>query len=164
MKLLSLFTDGSVNPQLKIGFGAFLVVEDFDSDIVQKLPVQIKKFENTSSTILELQTLLWALEEVNFSNTQLNIYTDCQNLMGLKARCQVFEENGYRTKSNKLIANHELYREFYEKIKMQTCEFIKIKGHKKSSIRDEMDAIFTRVDKASRNALREEIMKIKSKC
>lgn len=161
MKTISLFTDGSVNPQLKIGFGAFLVVEDFTSDTLHQLPVQIRKFENTSSTKLELQTLLWALEEIDFPNTLLHIYTDCQNLLGLKDRCLAFEKNGYLTKSNKLIANHELYKEFYVKMQKYACEFIKIKGHKKSSTKDEIDAIFTRVDKASRNALREEMTKFK---
>ncbi|MCT7910514.1 hypothetical protein N5912_01585 [Arcobacter lacus] len=33
-------------------------------------------------------------------------------------------------------------------------DFIKIKGHKKNSLKDELDTIFNLVDKASRSALR----------
>lgn len=154
MNTIKLFTDGSVNPQLKIGFGAYLVLEDslHHSNLQEK--IKIKKFENTSSTLLELQTLLWALEELPYTTQPILIYTDCQNLIGLKERCMAFEKNGYVTKSNKLISNHELYKLFYQKINTLNCEFIKIKGHKKSSTKDEMDAVFTLVDKASRNALR----------
>ena len=154
MNTIKLFTDGSVNPQLKIGFGAYLVVDN--SSLVNCLQdtIKIKKFENTSSTLLELQTLLWALDEINLSGI-VHIYTDCQNILGLKKRCEEFEKNGYMTKSHKLISNHELYKAFYKKIKSLDCEFIKVKGHKKTSTKDEIDTFFTLVDKASRNALRE---------
>jgi len=56
-----LFTDGSVNPQSKIGFGAYLFLnklEFFSLELEKKIKIQ--KFVNTSSTKLELETLLWA--------------------------------------------------------------------------------------------------------
>jgi ribonuclease HI len=34
------------------------------------------------------------------------------------------------------------------------CEFIGLRGHKASHQKDEIDALFTLVDRASRNALR----------
>jgi len=39
--------------------------------------------------------------------------------------------------------------------------FIKVKGHKKSSLKDEIDTIFNLVDKASRRALRMNITYLK---
>ena len=65
MKKIELFTDSSVNPQSKIGFAAFLVKNDKDI-ILEKLnkSIKIKKFENTSSTRLELQALLWAISDI----------------------------------------------------------------------------------------------------
>ncbi len=48
--------------------------------------IKTKKFENTSSTKLELETLLWALSEINLDNCKIIIYTDCQNIIGLKER------------------------------------------------------------------------------
>jgi len=53
-----LFTDGSVNPQSGIGFGTYLLLEkkDFFCDELER-KIKIKKFDNTSSTKLELETL-----------------------------------------------------------------------------------------------------------
>jgi ribonuclease HI len=154
MNGIKLFIDGSVNPQHKIGFGAYLILDEslYCSNFEEK--IKTKKFENTSSTLLELQTLLWALEELSHNPQHIFVYTDCQNLIGLKKRCKAFENNGYLTKSNKLISNHELYKQFYQTINGLNCEFIKIKGHKKTSEKDSLDNLFSLVDKASRNALR----------
>ncbi len=64
-KQIILFTDGSINPQSKIGYGAYLAVAEIDlSHESLKKHVKIKRFEDTSSTKLELQTLLWALEDI----------------------------------------------------------------------------------------------------
>jgi len=150
-----LFTDGSVHPQSKVGFGAYLLLEKKEftsSELEQK--INIKKFNNTSSTKLELETLLWALNEVFLKNFKIIIYTDCQNIIGLNARRDRFEKNNYVTSKGNVIQNHELYKEFYKRIDTLDCEFIKIKGHKKISEKNEIDEIFTLVDRATREALR----------
>ena len=154
-----LFTDGSVNPQSGVGFGGYLLLDTLDSpypDVEQK--IQLKKFNDTSSTKLELETLLWALNDVDFKNFKIVVYTDCQNIIGLKDRRDRFEKKDYLTGKGKLIKNHELYKEFYKITDILDCEFIKVKGHKKSSTKNEIDNIFTLVDKATRNALREYIL------
>ena len=155
MNDLKLFTDGSVNPKLNIGFGAYLLIEEslvYSADLSKK--VKVKKFENTSSTKLELQTLLWALTELDDFHSKIIVYTDCQNILGLENRRERFEKNDYLTKKNKLIANHELYQEFYRMTDKLNCTFVKIKGHKVSHQKDEIDKIFTLVDKISRENLR----------
>ncbi len=50
------------------------------------------------------------------------------------------------------------YREFFRKLDIFDCEFIKIKGHKKASLKNEIDEVFTLVDRATRKALRETIL------
>ncbi len=159
MKKIKLFTDSSVNPQEKIGFGSFLLLdeeiksfEDFKNDI------KIKRFDNTSSTKLELQTLLWALEEIADNNISIEIYTDCQNIIGLENRREKLEKNNFYSTSGKLMNNHELYKDFYEKLDELNLTFVKVKGHKKNSLKDEIDNIFNLVDRASRNALRENML------
>ena len=87
---------------------------------------------------------------------KLTIYTDCQNILGLKDRRERLEKSNYLTGKNTLISNHELYKKFYTITDRLECEFIKVKGHKSSSKKDEIDKLFTLVDKASRHALREE--------
>jgi len=150
-----LFIDGSVNPQLKIGYGAYLTVpeEELSLDSV-KTSVKVKKFEQTSSTKLELQTLLWALSDNQALGHRVMVYTDSQNIIGLPGRRDRFEQNDYRTKKNNRIKNYKLYQKFYKKVDQLDCEFVKVRGHKVSTQKDKMDRLFTLVDRASRNALR----------
>ena len=159
MKKIKLFTDSSVNPQEKIGFGSFLILEEKNISFEEmKKSIKIKRFENTSSTKLELQTFLWSLKEIIDKNVIIEVYTDCQNIIGLKDRRKRFETNDYKSSKGKLINNQELYKEFFEKIDKLNIIFIKVKGHKKSSLKDEIDNIFNLVDKASRKALRENML------
>ena len=158
MKKIKLFTDSSVNPQEKIGFGSFLILEEKEISFEDmKKNIKIKRFENTSSTKLELQTLLWSLEEIN-ENIIIEVYTDCQNIIGLQDRREKLEKNNFHSSSGKLMNNHELYKEFFKKVDELNLIFIKVKGHKKNSLKDEIDTIFNLVDKASRNALRENML------
>ncbi len=153
-----LFTDGSVNPQSGMGYGAYLLVDnlEFISTELEK-NIIIRKFDNTSSTKLELETLLWALDDASLKNFRIVVYTDCQNIIGLKGRRERFEKNNYMTSKGKQIKNHELYREFFKRLDILDYEFIKIKGHKKSSVKNEIDEIFTLVDRATRKALRKSL-------
>ena len=154
-----LFTDGSVNPQSRMGFGAYLFLEKkefFCGELENK--IKIKKFDNTSSTKLELETLLWALNDVSLKNFKIVVYTDCQNIIGLKERRDRFEKNNYMTSKGRQIKNHELYKDFFKRLDILDCEFIKVKGHKKASVKNEIDEIFTLVDRATRKALRKTIL------
>ena len=159
MKKIKLFTDSSVNPQEKIGFGSFLILEENEISFEDmKKNIKIKRFENTSSTKLELQTFLWALDEINDKNIIIEVYTDCQNIIGLQDRREKLEKNNFYSSSGKLMNNHELYKDFFEKTDELNLTFIKVKGHKKNSLKDEIDTIFNLVDKASRSALRENML------
>ncbi len=152
-----LFTDGSVNVRTNIGFGACLILSEQQqaTDLLKKL-VKVKQFENTSSTKLELETLLWALKEIQITDKKIIVYTDSQNIIGLPGRRARFEQNDYRTKKNERIKNHKLYKEFYRITETLDCEFVKVRGHQQSHQKDYIHNIFTIVDRASRRALRGE--------
>jgi len=153
---LLLFIDGSVDPQLKIGHGAYLVVNEKELSIDSiRSQVKVKSFENTSSTILELQTLIWALADLKGAIRKVVVYTDSQNIIGLHRRRYRLEQNDYRSAKNKLLNNHELYREFYKIMDRLDCELIKVKGHLPSMQKDDIHRLFTLVDKASRKALKD---------
>ena len=158
MKKIKLFTDSSVNPQEKIGFGAYLLIEENISFEEMKKNIKIKRFEDTSSTKLELQTLLWALDEIKGIDSLIELYTDCQNIVGLQDRREKLEKNNFHSSSGKLMNNHELYKDFFEKTDELNLTFIKVKGHKKNSLKDEIDNVFNLVDRASRTALRENML------
>ena len=147
--ITKLFTDGSVNPQKRVGFGAYLSVNDKD----ETGQVHVKQFNDTSSTQLELETLLWAIEDISIQ-TDISIYTDCQNILSLLSRREGLEQRNYHSKTGKPIKHTLLYQKFFHLCDKYQCTFIKVKGHKTSHLKDEVDRLFTLVDKASREALR----------
>lgn len=146
-----LFCDGSVNPQKNIGFGSYFIY----NESLNEQDIKTKIFKDTSSTKLELEVLLWALEDKTLKNTNITVYTDCQNILTLLDRREKLENNNYLTKTGKVVKNSELYKKFYKKIDNLKISFIKVKGHKKSSLKDECDNLFNIVDKSSRKALRD---------
>lgn len=156
MNKLLLFTDGSVNVQSKVGYGACLLIAEKEIKVVDLYSrVKVQRFENTSSTKLELQTLLWALEKVE-ANRQIITYTDSQNIIQLLERRKRLEQNNFYSNKGELLNNHKLYKEFYQRIDKINCEFVKVKGHQPTQKKDEIERVFSLVDKASRKALRNE--------
>jgi ribonuclease HI len=156
MDQLILLTDGSVNTQSNIGYGAYLTVSERGLSLDSlRTSVKVRRFEHTSSTKLELQTLLWALNDIQAMGRKVIVYTDSQNIIGLQGRRHRFEQNDYRSKKQ-CLNNYELYQEFYRMIDQLDCEFVKVRGHQVSNQKDDIDRLFTLVDRASRNALRED--------
>ena len=150
-----IFTDGSVNTQSNIGYGAYLAVSERGLSLDSlRARVKVRRFEHTSSTKLELQTLLWALRDIQTFGGKVIVYTDSQNIMGLQGRRERFEQNNYRSKKNRRLNNYELYQEFYRITDQLNCKFVKVRGHRVSNQKDDIDRLFTLVDRASRNALR----------
>ncbi|MDN4501385.1 ribonuclease H [Alteromonadaceae bacterium BrNp21-10] len=161
MHHLRVFTDGSVNTQSKVGYGAYLVVSELTASVESiKDRVRITRFEQTSSTKLELQTMLWSLNEIidlsDDGDVSLTVYTDSQNIIGLPARRTRLEQSDYFSSKNKRLNNFELYQEFYLLTSSVKCHFVKVEGHKGARNKNEVDRMFALVDKASRRALREE--------
>jgi len=157
MDKLMLFIDGSVNPQSNIGYGAYLAVSEQGPGVDSlKTRVKVRRFEPTSSTKLELQTLLWALGEIQAMGRKVTVYTDSQNILGLPARRDGLEKNDFCTKKNNRLKHDELYRAFFSVIDQLDCELVKVRGHQVSKQKTDLDRLFTLVDRASRKALREE--------
>jgi len=148
-----LFTDGSVNTKLGVGYGAYLAfLEDYGSQESLAEQIRVKRFVDTSSTKLELQTLLWALSEV--STPEIISYTDSRNIAGLTSRRKKLEENDYYAKNGKRLNNHELYQKFYKATDNLNIKLNQVRGHTASNRKSHIDKIFSLVDRASRNALR----------
>ncbi len=157
MDIIKLFTDGSVNTRSKIGYGAYLSLTDDERSLeILKTEVKVKRFEETSSTKLELQTVLWALSDISIQNTKVILYTDSQNIIGLPGRRERLEKNDYYSKKNRRLNNFELYQEFYRVIDIYNCEFVKVRGHKVSKLKNRIEKFFTLVDRASRDAQRKD--------
>jgi ribonuclease HI len=143
VKEILLFTDGSVNVQTNIGFGAFLIVEDSTQSVDDlKSLAKVKRFENTSSSKLELQILLWALNKIEINKRKVVIYTDSQNIIGLPERRVRLELNDYRSKKGVRIKNYKLYQEFFKICDELEYELVKVRGHQQSRHKDYIHKIF----------------------
>ena len=153
---LILLSDGSVNPQSKVGYGAYLLISASEISQEEFRPqVKVRRFAPTTSTQLELQTLLWALNAIAQTDYSLRICTDSQNIVGLPQRREQMELNDYCAKSGRRLNNAALYREFYRQTDRFDCEFVKLAGHLPAKRKTQIDRLFSLVDKASRQALRD---------
>ena len=158
MSELLLLTDGSVNTESNIGYGAYLAVSDSELSLAElRTQVKVRRFEQTSSTKLELQTLLWALSEIQTSEYKLTVYTDSQNIVSLPQRRERLEQNDYYSNKNIRLNNFELYQQFFMMIDQLNCELVKVRGHKRTKQKNDIDRLFTLVDRAARKALREDL-------
>jgi ribonuclease HI len=155
---LILFIDGSFSNQTNIGYGAYLAVSTLGLPLNSlRAHVKVRRFEHTSSTKLELQTLLWAVSDIQALVSRVIVHTDSQNIIGLQGRRDRFEQNDYHSKKNRRLNNYELYQEFYKLTDQLELEFVKVPGHQGSKEKDDIDRLFSLVDKASRKALRGDV-------
>jgi ribonuclease HI len=154
---LHVFTDGSVNQNLNFGYGAYFTVTESEIETGNpELQVRTRRFDDTSSVKLELQTLLWALSEIADFDGKIILYTDSQNITSLPERRTRLEKNDFLSKKNNHLNNSELYKQFFGLSDTLNIEIIKVEGHKKSGLKNEIDRLFTIVDRAARKAVREE--------
>ena len=152
LKYIHLFTDGSVNTKTKVGLGAILITNELEWPVNSK--VLLKEFNNTSSTTLEIQILLWALRQIE-DQRNVKVYTDSQNTLRLIERKTRLIKNDFKSKTGKELNNAALYRQFYSETERLNIQLYKVKGHNKSINKDLIAQIFGIVDKESRKALRQ---------
>jgi ribonuclease HI len=164
----ALFTDVSLNPQRKIGVGGYLLVpvpflESKAHDIEQgevSARLKIRRFAESSSTKLELQTVLWALEnsreELSGSVLgSLRIYTDSQCVAGLlRRRDGLINMDFISMRSGRPLTNAHLYRAFYEAYDQLGFQLVKVSGHSRTCSHDTVQRIFSYVDREVRKALK----------
>lgn len=161
------FSDVSVNPQLKTGFGAYLVITDTEVNTIAdaenklKKKLKVKQFTSTSSTQLEIETILWALQELTRQQpasglaNNVTVYTDSQGIIELPRRRRELEKSGFiGTNKNRILKHAGLYRAFYGLHDELGFKLTKLKGHSKRDDKTRHDEIFSYVDRAAREALR----------
>ena len=161
-----LFIDGSATPASKIGFGSYLLIPENEVDDVTETSIMQKirsrKFSPTTSTKLEVQTLLWALGETEEVLTDkihselITIFSDSQTLVGLQKRRAILESRNFKSRKDGQDLKHaDLYKSIYDILDRLNCRFIKLSGHSKVKEKTRIERIFSQIDRASRRALRE---------
>ena len=148
-----LFADGSLDPESGIGFGAYLSIEEESVNLnCLRQSVKTKRFENTSPSKLELQSLLWALSEVD--EPEIEVYTDSQTIIDLPSRKERLIASRFLSKRGNPIRNRMLYKALFEIFDRRNIRLHWVKGHKPTKEKTQIDQCFSIVDRASRTALR----------
>lgn len=162
-----LFTDVSVNPQSRLGVGVCLLLPiqflNTHCDAIDRAELSSncfsRRFTDTSSTLLELQTVIWGLSLYKDKvakplRVDLQLYTDSQSVVGLSRRRESLESNGYHSLRTGLpLANASLYRDFFIISDELGFEVVKIVGHSRASAHDSLKRIFSVVDRCARREL-----------
>ncbi len=167
MENYALFTDVSLDPKLKMGVGAYFFTGisflNTSVQLIERVEVagQLikRRFMDTSSTKLEVQTVIWALENcrsiLSSSENKLYVYTDSQCVTGLPERRSGLEGNKFLSKrTNHPLKNASLYRQFYQLYDELDFEVIKVAGHLPFSSQDTVHRIFSYVDRDVRKELK----------
>lgn len=166
---LLIFSDASADPKLRAGFGAYLAIAQTELDILDDRTdagtgilrgrLRIRKFTAIPPTQLEIETVLWALQEVTAQAGSLTgaitLYTDSQSIINLPRRRARLEKTGFTGAASKTLNHAGLYRAFYRMHDRLEFKLVKLKGHGKRADKTRLDRVFAQVDQAARKALRE---------
>jgi ribonuclease HI len=167
MSRLLLFTDASVDSRLHTGFGAYLAIAEPEldamagmSDVARlRAELKIQQFATRSSTQLEIQNVLWALQELMARQpataNRIILYTDSQAIIDLPRRRKGLEQSGFTSAAGKPLNHAVLYQAFYKLHDSLGFELAKLKGHSPRADKTQLDRVFAVIDKAVRQALRE---------
>lgn len=165
IKDFALFADVSICPGPRLGVGAYIALPASSletSCAVRRKPeiaeqITIRRLECiSSSTKLELQTLLWAIREIRPKlQGGLTIYSDSQCIAGLlKRKARLIAGKFLSKKTGQELSNAPLYRAFYKLHDDLGFQVVKVKGHSAPQGRDAAHRIFSCVDKKARKALK----------
>ncbi len=170
-----LFTDASVNTQLKRGVGGYLFLPAAlleagpssinKADLIGRL--KLRRCTGAGSTQMEIRTILWALEDYRNALTdsrhgELLVYTDSQCVADLSRRRSGLENKDFISKTTKNeIQNASLYRELFSLYDELNMNVIKVAGHSPAASHDTVHRIFSIIDREVRKALRSWIEELK---
>lgn len=147
-----IYTDGSCNPQLKIGGWAAIIMYNNE-----KIIIQGKEFETTHNR-MELLAVINSIKYVltNFPNFNLlKIYTDSQYVVKLNERKEKLIHKNFITKKGNILNNSDLLSELIKYMELPNIEFIKVKAHQKPTQSENFNI---EVDKIVRKIVRDNAM------
>ena len=152
-QIIEIYTDGSCNPQYKIGGWAALIFNNGKKVVLQGIATE------TTHNRMELTAVIKSIEYVlkKFPEFKsIKIYTDSQYVERIPFRTEKLISKDFITKRGKKIQNSDLIKKLIKLIYCTSIEFIKVKAHQKAS---EITNYNREVDKLSRKLVRRQIGK-----
>ena len=163
MSVQFLFTDGSVDPGRRVGVGAALLVSgewlarDLNTVDAREVAARcvVRRFADTSSTQLELDTALWALSDIAQPGSDLTLLTDSQCVAGLAARRSRLEATNYVSgRKGGELQHAERFRVFFRLCDERPIGIRKVAGHADYRYQDVVQRTFHFVDREARRQLK----------
>ena len=153
MNIIDIYTDGSCNPQYKIGGWAAIIFINDKKIVLQDIATE------TTHNRMELKAVINAIEYVLKEIQEfklIRIYTDSQYVERIPFRTEKLLSKDFITKGGNSLQNADLIKELIHLIDCANIEFIKVKAHQKAS---ETPNYNREVDKLSRKLVRQQINK-----
>lgn len=161
-----LFSDASFDPHLDVGAGAILILAGEGGQLKtsrEDMVIKTRITESKSIARLEILTALWALEELKETevgltaeNSTLSLFTDCRAIENLLSRRAKLEAGNYQSKAkSQTLTNADLYQKFFTVYDELPFTITWVKGHSPSQNQTGIQRVFSHVDKAAREKLRQ---------
>ncbi|MCD4834899.1 MAG: ribonuclease HI [Bacteroidales bacterium] len=153
MNIIDIYTDGSCNPQYKIGGWAAIIFINDKKIVLQDIATE------TTHNRMELKAVINAIEYVLKEIQEfklIRIYTDSQYVERIPFRTEKLLSKDFITKGGNSLQNSDLIKKLIHLIDCANIEFIKVKAHQKVS---ETPNYNREVDKLSRKLVRQQINK-----
>lgn len=124
MKKLTIYTDGSCNPNPGAGGWGYVIFED------RHEPIEVCGGElKTTNNQMELTAAVMALQALE-SRSEVTIYTDSQYVRkGITSWIKGWKRNGWLTASRKPVKNQELWQALEKACSNHVITWKWVKGH-----------------------------------
>lgn len=148
-EIISIYTDGSCNTQLKVGGWAAILLIDKEKKVLQGSE------SNTTHNRMEMLAVIKSIEYVleNISKKSIiQVYTDSQYVFRIPERAEKLQSNNFITKKGSELNNKDLIQKLIELLNQHNIHIIKVKAHQKKTNTPNYNRD---VDKLSRQIVRD---------
>jgi len=158
-----IYTDASFSKNhglAVLGYALFQNQQEHDDILLSNKNIVLSVVQETNNIRAEIRASLLALQKCTES-CAVTLYTDCQNIVNLISRRSRLEKTHFVSQSSgQVLANADLYKEFYALYDRMRPEVVWIKGHASKSKQktDKVQKNFSSLDKEVRRFLRETVV------
>lgn len=143
--------------QAVIGYAYFKTEEEHSRMTLEPDQIRLHTIHEKNNIRAELRGAIMAIRAC-MPKVDIFLYTDCQTVCGLVERRQKLEGNGFISQAkNQLLANADLYKEFYEVYDSYRPNIQWLKGHVSGADLTRVQNNFAVLDKWVRKNLRTQI-------
>ena len=155
MQKIFIYSDASFDKKHKIGVAGYMILNN-TNQIIKTFHVH-----EENNNRVEFRSVIEALNSITNFDAEITIYTDSKAITNIIDRQKELETRNFISKrSNKILSNADIYKEFFELYKNLKPKLVWTKGHCPKENRNEIQNNFSIIDKLVRKELRSVINEI----